>query len=33
MGTFDDVANVVDFFLSPRSDFVTGQIIYLGGVG
>lgn len=32
MGTFDDVANVVDFFLRPESDAVTGQIIYLGGV-
>jgi 3-oxoacyl-[acyl-carrier protein] reductase len=27
-----DVANVVDFFLRPESDFVTGQVIYLGGV-
>lgn len=32
MGTTDDVINVVDFFLSPRSDFITGQILYLGGV-
>jgi 3-oxoacyl-[acyl-carrier protein] reductase len=31
-GTFDDVANVVDFFLRPESDAVTGQVIYLGGV-
>lgn len=31
-GTFDDVCNVVDFFLSPHSGFVTGQILYLGGV-
>lgn len=27
-----DVANVVDFFLKSDSDFVTGQVIYLGGV-
>lgn len=27
----DDVANVVDFFLSPRSALVTGQVVYLGG--
>lgn len=27
-----DIANVVDFFLRPESDFVTGQVIYLGGV-
>jgi 3-oxoacyl-[acyl-carrier protein] reductase len=32
MGTFDDVANAVDFFLRPESGFVTGQTIYLGGV-
>ena len=31
-GTQEDVANVVDFFLRPESDFVTGQTIYLGGV-
>ena len=32
MGEPRDVANVVDFFLDPRSEFVTGQIVYLGGV-
>jgi len=32
LGTFDDVANVVDFFLLERSNFITGQTIYLGGV-
>ena len=32
MGTFADVANVVDFFLRPESDAVTGQVIYLGGI-
>jgi 3-oxoacyl-[acyl-carrier protein] reductase len=32
MGTFADVANVVDFFLHPGSEFVTGQVLYLGGV-
>jgi len=32
MGTFEDVANVVDFFLSERSCFVTGQALFLGGV-
>ena len=31
LGTFDDVINVVDFFASPHSDYVTGQIINLGG--
>ena len=31
-GRFEDIANIIDFFLSDRSDFVTGQIIYLGGI-
>lgn len=31
-GTIGDVINVVEFFLSPQSEFVTGQVIYLGGV-
>jgi 3-oxoacyl-[acyl-carrier protein] reductase len=31
-GEFRDVANVIDFFIQPESDFVTGQVIYLGGV-
>ena len=31
-GEFEDIANVIDFFLKPESDFVTGQVIYLGGV-
>lgn len=32
LGTFADIANVLDFFLRPESDAVTGQVIYLGGV-
>jgi len=32
LGRFEDVVNVIDFFLRPESDFVTGQVIYLGGV-
>ena len=32
LGEFRDVANVIDFFIKPESDFVTGQVIYLGGV-
>ncbi|MFO1451557.1 MAG: SDR family oxidoreductase [Opitutaceae bacterium] len=32
LGTIDDVINVVEFFLSARSAFVTGQVVYLGGV-
>jgi 3-oxoacyl-[acyl-carrier protein] reductase len=30
-GTLADIANVVDFFLKPESDFITGQVLYLGG--
>jgi 3-oxoacyl-[acyl-carrier protein] reductase len=32
LGQPSDVANVIDFFLKPESDFVTGQVVYLGGV-
>ena len=31
-GTFDDIKNVIDFFINEKSNFITGQIIYLGGV-
>ena len=31
-GKVEDVINAVEFFLRPESDFITGQIIYLGGV-
>lgn len=31
-GTFEDVRNVIDFFLKPESEFVTGQVVYLGGI-
>lgn len=31
-GTFEDVANVTDFFISPKSEFITGQTVYLGGL-
>lgn len=32
LGEFEDVANVSDFYLSPSSNFITGQHIYLGGL-
>lgn len=32
LGQFRDVSNVIDFFIQPESDFVTGQVIFLGGV-
>ncbi len=31
-GELRDISNVIDFFISPESDFVTGQVLYLGGV-
>jgi 3-oxoacyl-[acyl-carrier protein] reductase len=32
LGKFEDVLNVVNFFISPNSNMITGQIIYLGGL-
>mgnify|MGYP003920178877 CR=1 FL=1 len=32
LGTYEDVLNVINFFISPLSNMITGQIIYLGGV-
>jgi 3-oxoacyl-[acyl-carrier protein] reductase len=32
MGTFQDISNVIDFFINPASSFITGQIVYLGGI-
>jgi 3-oxoacyl-[acyl-carrier protein] reductase len=32
LGEMRDVANVIDFFIQPESDFITGQVIFLGGV-
>jgi 3-oxoacyl-[acyl-carrier protein] reductase len=32
LGELRDVENVVDFFIDDKSDFITGQIIYLGGL-
>ena len=31
-GRFADVSNVIDFFIRPESDFVTGQTVFLGGI-
>ncbi|MGB8167114.1 MAG: SDR family oxidoreductase [Chthoniobacteraceae bacterium] len=31
-GTCADVSNVIEFFIKPESDYLTGQVIYLGGV-
>lgn len=32
LGTFNDVLNVINFFIDPKSEFITGQVIYLGGI-
>jgi 3-oxoacyl-[acyl-carrier protein] reductase len=32
MGNFEDVLNIIDFYIKPESSFVTGQVIYLGGI-
>jgi 3-oxoacyl-[acyl-carrier protein] reductase len=32
LGTYEDCANVCDFFIRPESDNITGQIVYLGGI-
>jgi 3-oxoacyl-[acyl-carrier protein] reductase len=31
-GEMRDVIRVIDFFIDPASDFVTGQVIFLGGI-
>ncbi|MBP9742034.1 MAG: SDR family oxidoreductase [Burkholderiales bacterium] len=31
-GTVEDIINVIDFFISNKSDFITGQNLFLGGV-
>ena len=31
-GEVEDIINVIEFYLKPESDFITGQVIYLGGV-
>jgi len=31
-GKFKDIINVIDFYIDPKSDFITGQVLYLGGV-
>jgi 3-oxoacyl-[acyl-carrier protein] reductase len=29
---FEDIIQVINFYIDPNSDFITGQILYLGGV-
>ena len=30
-GEMADVSNIIDFYMQPQSQFVTGQVLYLGG--
>jgi len=32
LGTIQDIKNVLDFYIDDKSDFVTGQVMYLGGI-
>ena len=32
-GELKDVINIIDFFIQPESSFITGQTIYLSGIG
>jgi 3-oxoacyl-[acyl-carrier protein] reductase len=32
VGDFNDIINVINFYISPESNFITGQTIYLGGI-
>ena len=32
LGEFRDISNVIDFFIQPTSDFITGQVLFLGGI-
>lgn len=32
LGNLDDIVNVINFFIAKNSNYITGQIIYLGGV-
>ena len=32
LGSYQDCSNVCDFFVSPTSDNITGQVLYLGGI-
>ena len=32
-GTMVDMCHAISFFLDPKSDFLTGQVLYLGGAG
>ncbi len=31
-GEYKDISNVIDFYIAEESDFITGQVLYLGGI-
>ena len=31
-GEYKDISNITDFFLKKESEFITGQVIYMGGI-
>jgi 3-oxoacyl-[acyl-carrier protein] reductase len=31
-GEFRDISNLIDFFIKPESDFISAQVVYLGGI-
>ena len=32
LGSFEDIENVISFFLKDNSSYISGQILYLGGL-
>lgn len=32
MGEYEDISNVTDFYIRKESEFITGQVLYLGGI-
>ncbi|MFK7816148.1 MAG: SDR family NAD(P)-dependent oxidoreductase [Gammaproteobacteria bacterium] len=32
MGVYEDISNVTDFYIQKESEFITGQVLYLGGI-
>jgi len=32
MGEYEDISNVTDFYIRKESEFITGQVMYLGGI-
>mgnify|MGYP003882909391 CR=1 FL=1 len=32
LGEYSDIENIIEFYMSDKSNFITGQILYLGGL-